>query len=358
MRGRDAQKARTRKAVSRNDDERTPQGRSKTRLTPELVADGVRLGIRRFLEASSLVQAVRDQLPADDCRQPLLRKVREQFDEQLAIAVRDLCRMRSLAKTTDSVEMLFEAVGEALAGADDLPELLKLAERFAEPSDLDGSSSDNFFFHFAETVVRLTEHLEELCTKYPERFRLVAGELPYWPMLVFRHKAANNHLFEKSADGHKPLAELIQLGSDCPINVSNRANYSLKTPINEFLWSVLHELHSGRLWVRDIVSGKVRRDTPAQTDVQLLAARSHISADEAVLHFRAFALPPLDKRTFQEWVNEVIMPWVRLKYPDLRQVSLFSNIEVGPTGRRYAAARKLLLRALKNLAREPGAGWA
>jgi hypothetical protein len=266
--------------------------------------------------------------------------------------------VRQLAKTTDSAELLLDVVADVLYGADDLPALLRLSERFAEPSDLDGSSSDTFYFHFAQTVVGLVKHLEELSTQYPERFRLLARELPYWPMLVFRHKAANNHLFEKSADGQKPLADLLELGSDCPINVSNRANYSLKTPINAFLWTVLSDLHWGRGWVRSIMSKECQRDSARQTDVELLSTRTGIPLSEAELHFQAFQLPPLDKTTSNRWIDGILMPWVRLKYPDLRDVPAFSKVNVGPTGRRYAAARKLLLKALTNLARETGSGWA
>lgn len=329
------------------------------RLTPELVADCVHFGIDRFIRASSTVQQLRQELPADDARQPLLSKVREGFDEKLAIALRDAMFVRRLAKTTDSLEMLVSTVGDALSGADDLPELLKIFEqRFAEPIDLASNSSDTFYFHFAETVIRLVQHLEELCTSHPERFRLLARELPYWPMLVFRHKAANNHLFEKSADGQTPLAELIDLGSDCPINVSNRANYSLKTPINQFLWDILRELHWGRSWVRSIRSGKLQRDCPEQTDLELLSERGHISREEAAIHFRAFALPPLDKETSPQWTDDVVMPWIKLKHLDLRQLTVFAKLKIGPHGRRYAVVRKAVLRALSNITREHGAGWA
>lgn len=335
-----------------------PKTPRNVQLTPGLVADCLQFGISRFVRASSTVQSLCDQLSPADPRRVVLRKVRETLDEQFAIALRETVMVRHLAKTTDSVELLFDAVSGALYGADDLPELLRLSERFAEPSDLDGSSSDTFYFHFAQAVVGLVKHLEELCTKHPERFRLLARELPYWPMLVFRHKAANNHLFEKSADGQKPLADLLELGSDCPINVSNRANYSLKTPINAFLWTILSELHWGRGWVRSILSKEFRRDSPQQTNVELLSARAEIPIVEAELHFRAFQLPPLDKTTSNRWVDDILMPWVRLKHPDLRGVPAFARVDLGPTGRRYAAARKLLLKALTNLARKTGAGWA
>lgn len=323
-------------------------------LTPELVADCLRFGVRQFVRASSAVQTLRERLPADDCRQPLLTQIRENFDDAFAIALRETVMVRQLAKTTDSTEMLFDALGDALYGADDLPELLCLSDRFAEPTDLDGSSSDSFYFHFATTVVHLVTHLEALSTKYPERFRLLARELPYWPMLVFRHKSANNHLFEKSADGQRPLAELLELGVDCPINVSSRANYSLKTPVNSFLWDILRELYWGRDWLRSLASKGITGQAAAQT----LRDRTDIPVDEAALHVIAFSLPPLDKSTSDEWVDAVLMPWIRLKYPDLRQLPAFRSLPVGPTGRRYAVARKMVLRALRNLARKPGAGWA
>lgn len=342
------------KASALSDTRSRPKTLRNGQLTPELIADCLRFGISRFVRASSTIQALCEELPPADRRCVALRKVRETLDEQFAIALRDTVMVRHLAKTTDSVELLFDAVSEALYGADDLPELLRLSDRFAEPSDLDGSSSDTFYFHFAQMIVTLVKHLEELSLKYPERFRLLARELPYWPMLVFRHKSANNHLFEKSADGQRPLAELLELGVDCPINVSNRANYSLKTPVNSFLWDILRELYWGRDWLRSLA----RKGVTGQAAAQTLSDRTDIPADEAALHVIAFSLPPLDKSTSDEWVDAVLMPWIKLKYPDLREVPAFRSLAVGPTGRRYAAARKMILRALCNLARKPGAGWA
>jgi hypothetical protein len=307
---------------------------------------------------SMLLQALAEKFAPDDKRHAALANCRKEIDDRFGIALRESFMARRAAKTTKSPELLLGTVSEALSAGEDLPELLRLSDQFAEPSDLDSSSPDTFYFHFAEMVVGLVKHLEELCTKFPERFRLLARELPYWPMLVFRHKAANNHLFQKSADGQRPLAEALELGRDCPINVSNRANYSLKTPVNSFLWRILSELLWGRGWVRSIRKGQLLRDHTSQTDIELMCERTRIGQDEAVIHFRAFDLPPLDKSTSDQWVEEVIMPWVRLKYPDLRVEPVFRSTDTGPQGRSYAAARKLILRALRNLARPAGAGWA
>lgn len=332
-------------------------GKKLPKLTPELVAECLRFGINRFVRASSTLQVLCDQLGVADPRYAVLRKVRETMDDQFAIALRETVMVRHLAKTTDSVELLFDAVGDALSGADDLPELLRLSERFAEPSDLDSSSPDTFYFHFAEMIVGLVKHLEKLCTLHPERFRLLARELPYWPMLVFKHKAANNHLFEKSADGERPLAEALELGRDCPINVSNRANYSLKTPINEFLWEVLAEFHRVRWWMKPLENGKGRR-TSDERWIKEIAEKTGITPDEVKIHLEACDLPPLDKETSSCWTDKAIMPWIRLRYPDLRILPAFRGTDTGPHGKRYAPARKAVLRGLHNLARERGAGWA
>jgi hypothetical protein len=246
---------------------------------------------------------------------------------------------------------------EALHGAADLPELLQRSNYFEDVTHLDPVTSDTVYFQFAEMVVRLVKNLEELCTEHPELFRPLARELPYWPMLVFRHKAANNHLFRKSADGEKPLADALDLGSDCPINVSNRANYSLKTPVNSFLWSILADLHWGRDWVRSIREKRSGRERPAQSEIALMSERTGISREEAKIHFVASDLPPLDKSTSDQWVDQVIMPWIRLRHTDLRSVAAFRSTDVGPHGRRYAPARKVILRALCNLARPSGTGW-
>jgi hypothetical protein len=66
-----------------------------------------------------------------------------------------------------------------------------------------------------------------------ELMQTIAGELPYWPMLRFLNTAAN------SKKQFQRIAKDLELGKDCPINVSESANYSLETPINSFVWKCL-----------------------------------------------------------------------------------------------------------------------
>ncbi len=339
----------------------TEENQSDLKLTPEFASKGMRYFMKRLTDASMLARAVEEnfQNQNDVEKAHVIAKVREGFDEALGLALRDSYALKHIVKSTKSSELFIHYFGDVLSSSQELPELLTQFEKdFAEPIDFDDDTSDSVYFRFAETVIILVKHLEKLCTTNPERFRTRARELPYWPMLVFRHKAANNHLFEKSADGQTPLAEAIELGKDCPINVSNRANYSLKTPINAFVWDLLEEIHRGRDWVKSVKSGEFQKDSSKQTDEELLIARAGMSQEEVTIYMIAYELPPLDKTTSSQWGDSVLMPLIRLLHPDLRNVSVFANLETGPNGKRYAPARKLILKALHNLAREPGAGWA
>ena len=66
-----------------------------------------------------------------------------------------------------------------------------------------------------EMVETLTDLLagEEAKVGANARFmRRYAASLPYWPMLQFRHTAANNHF--------PRVADLLELGKNCPINAT------------------------------------------------------------------------------------------------------------------------------------------
>ena len=94
-----------------------------------------------------------------------------------------------------------------------------------------------------------------------ELMQSTAEKLPYWPMLRFLNTAAN------SKKQFRRIAQELKLGSDCPINVSESANYSLETPINYFVWKCLRHFQDVHWHIRHDFKnpGYGHVDRPAKT---------------------------------------------------------------------------------------------
>ncbi len=261
----------------------------------------------------------------------VLQEASEKADERFSLALdRPGGVLPLLAKTSQSTELLCNLVGNFLSLGKSFPELLK---RYEQVSGEDMTEApDGFVFRFAEMMVSLTQFLEADCQKHPERYRYLAQDLPYWPALVFRHKAANNHLFAKSGSGALPVADLIELGRDCPINISGKANYSLQTPINAYLWKILQAFQVGHRtigWFRE-EGFKIHR---SETEQRFMERVDLISAAEAELYSTTFDLPPLRKSTARVWADRAILPFILLTTQDLRKLPVFAKIDTGPSGR-------------------------
>jgi hypothetical protein len=246
----------------------------------------------------------------------------------------------------------------------------------------------------AKLAVEMTETLTDLLAgenakveANAQLMRRYAASLPYWPMLQFRHAAANNH-FPRVADS-------LELGKNCPINATEQANYSLQTPINRFVWGGLKhfdEVHwiirhaepsdnQNQTWeemraasenaerVFELVAaGKCNINPEKQPDDPIekalepyvfAEADNHrfgiIHRDEIPIYKNSFKLAPLTKKNAQSWADTAIMPLVRCRFHDLRQVEELHYLKgkFGPAGKRYAPLRKAVIQALEQLARNP-----
>jgi hypothetical protein len=278
----------------------------------------------------------------------ILQEASEKADERFSIALdRPGSVLPLLAKTSQSTELLCNLVNNFLILGKAFPQLL---ERYEKVSGEDmAEAPDGFVFRFAEVMVLLTQFLEVDCQKHPERYRHLAQDLPYWPALVFRHKAANNHLFAKSGSGTLPVADLIELGRDCPINISGTANYSLQTPINAYLWKILQAFQSGHRtvgWFRQ----EGRKTHRNETEQHFMVRVDLMSDAEAELYSKTFGIPSLRKSTAGIWADRAILPFILLTNQDMREIPVFSKINTGPSGRRYAPVKRAITKALGNLA--------
>jgi hypothetical protein len=246
----------------------------------------------------------------------------------------------------------------------------------------------------ARLTVEMTETLTDLLAGEPEKveanarlMRRLTARLPYWPMIQFRHAAANNHF--------PRLADLLELGKDCLINATEQANYSLQTPINRFVWHCLKHFDEVHWIIREsldpkgkdqtwseivaageramhmfelVAAGKVninpekRPDDPIEKALEpyvFTDTDKHrfgmIHREEIPIYKDSFKLEPLTKSNAPQWADSAIMPYVRNRFPDLRTVEELHYLKgkVGRTGKRYAPVRKAVIQALQQLARKP-----
>lgn len=206
-------------------------------------------------------------------------------------------------------------------------------------------------------TVEFTESLDELVSggsasnkRTIELAQYAAESLPYWPMLQFCNTAANNHF---------PLiAEKLRLGQKCYLNVSEKANYSLQTPINRFVWKCLRhfqEMHriiasplSKKGNLRDQLAPYVYCQRPSRISGRM-GTVGMIFQEEIPIYERSFKLAPPTKANAATWADIAIMPYVKIRFPDLREVPELKSINTGASGKRYAPVRKAVIQSLQQI---------
>ncbi len=161
-----------------------------------------------------------------------------------------------------------------------------------------------------------------------ELLRTGARGLPYFPMLRFLNTAAN------AQEHFEQIAEQLELGKECPINVSATANWSLQTPINYFVWKCLKHFQNVHWHIRDgfkgpgygHVGGPAKTFEKAAEGIILTKVESPparrsfmaglIKREDIPIYKVSYELPPLTKSTAMLWANKAIVPYVVSKYPD------------------------------------------
>lgn len=208
-----------------------------------------------------------------------------------------------------------------------------------------------------ESVDELLEEESKASDQIADQLKSLAEGLPYWPVLYSRHATANNHL--------PRLMDRIRLGEKCYLNVSEKANYSLRTPINRFVWKCIrhfqemHEIIERRKCdkertVNESLARYVFRDA-SPSDPPGWFRGGMIHREEIPIYLQSYQLPKLtkDRVTAERWADVAIMPYVKIRFPDLRKVPELKGIKSGVQGRSYARLRKAVIQALRQVARKP-----
>jgi len=171
-------------------------------------------------------------------------------------------------------------------------------------------------------IYEAVEKLEALGESQPELVSEFAQVRADWPVMLCRHESSN-----------KPVSsylDRIQLGAKCQINAdgANTAKYSLRTPINRFVWRKLKRMPFSILLMSDV-------------------------PEIAAINLKA--LPALTKATAKIWADKVLMPYICAYYEDFSKVPAFQaalrRFGVRTRGQQRREIRKDVIRALQSLAR-------
>ncbi len=306
--------------------------------------DSLPRDVRLMLDTMSSATASFEVLEQKIEEPEIKRKAREEIDQCDLILGRTgfefILHMKLRAERSDNTDLLCDTIGSALMLCETLPDLI---EKFANLHPNDMSDSENFMARFASTVCHLTERLEKFTETHAGALQPMAKDYPYWPILHFKNTAANNHF---------PLiASRIKLGETCVIHTSEQARYSLQVPLNKYVWELLlhfQDIHrlaeyasETKRSLEDVLSFWIKSSIPEE----------RMAVEELPIYEKSHRLPSLTKANAKVWADVAIVPYVKLKHPDLRKVSAFKGIDAGPMGRRYAPVRKAIIQSLASLAK-------
>ncbi len=167
----------------------------------------------------------------------------------------------------------------------------------------------------------MVEALEELAASNSETLQKLAARRADWPVMLCRHETSNKIV--------STYLDNIGLGTKCAINADGQrlAKYSLRTPINRFVWRELKRLQ---------FSIKLMSDVPGIAAIDL------------------DALPKLTKANAKVWADSALMPYITAMYRNFSEVPEFSAIlsrrGVKTRGQQRREIRKDVIRALQCLA--------
>jgi hypothetical protein len=277
------------------------------------------------------------------------RKQEDELDEALGIMMRNTASVARLrAQRSLNSELLVWAIGDAISATKALPNLLEQFARIADPIEFSSDEPDTFPCRLVEALIDLVKYLEDQSERHPERFRLLARELPYWPFLVTPHRAGYRKRFER-------IVSFLSLGTECPLDTSPRAMYRLQTPVCGLLWEEIF-----RDWI-NVSAGvrtlrRVAKDCSQPMDVEKERKEIQSAVDqccdndaEREIFRAAFALPDLSKTTARDWANKFVIPYLHLKYANWQAVAALAKF-IGKRGG-DTQAEKEIRRAVEAMAR-------
>lgn len=254
-----------------------------------------------ILSTTTLVEVLHKK-SGDEKLSPESEKLIEKMDETLALMARGLSTCIHIrGQKTQSNELLFHIYGETLGGLERFDSIWRRCIKNEE----DVNSSDSPGYWLLTALSKGVQLFEAECERRPRLFRYWAQAQPCLPMMVFKHKAAYRKRFSR-------LAEATELGRRCPINVSPRANYSLETPINSRVFSILTDYMDAHDWITFVRSGNPEQAWRKGASFEdQLVEQGRLPRELVSVFLDAYNLPPLSKETAQTWADTYVMPYLR-----------------------------------------------
>lgn len=278
-------------------------------------------------------------------------KQETEYDDALGVLMRNSTfKGHFRAQRSNSSELLVWAIGDVVRGMKRLPALLKQYESFADPIEFAPNESDTFSCQLVESLIELLHYFEEQCEQHPERFRLLARELPHWPFLVTQHRAGYKKRFDKITSG-----SFVSLGTECPLDTSPNAMYRLQTPVCGLLWEeIFQDWINVSAGVRAVRRFARERNQPVNVKKEVKEIQSALehcceSEAERKIFDQAFSLPELRKSTARDWANKFVIPYLHLKFPNWQEVPALQKY-IGKKGG-HTLAEKEIRRAVVAMAR-------
>lgn len=233
-------------------------------------------------------------------------RLQEQLDFALALILRCLRPLAQLrAERTKCSDLLLEGVFMAVGNGVDAARLIGRYQAM-HPEDgreKDGSfGSDTFPDMFAWDVYQRIDRLDQMAEEFPEHVRNAARNMHAWPMLVHRH-TDNRRRFRE-------LAQRLELGRDYPLDASEGARFRPDTPMVRYLDPLIYHLHDVRVSVEGMESPAAEAEKE-MIDRYWWQWPDERTPDEVLEILRTVRrLPPLTKRTANEWAEKGVVPLV------------------------------------------------
>lgn len=304
----------------------------------------VRFICNRLTKVTGFWLGLQRQATRKDLRKAAAEEL-EKIDFTLALMARELstlCRIR--AKESNSADLVCDVITATLGGFDELPAVWRQYERLSGADWGDPYDACTWGYHLPAALSVGINFFLKLCEEHPEHFRLWASEKPYLPMLVFRNVSAYRDRFSR-------LADSLNLGANCPINVSERAMFRFTdSPINALVFDVLMVFMEAFEWIDWAhKTDPVKQIGKGATFEDLLIEYARMPREEHGLFMSVRKLKPLTKTSSREWAEKAVIPYLETRYSDWRKVPALAS-HLGKAGGR-AKAKEAILDALRGMAK-------
>lgn len=215
------------------------------------------------------------------------------------------------AGMTECPDLLIDELMRANGRTSEVKDLLRqwraLAPEEFEVVEGEATLDDSAVALLAWETIAQTEHLAELAERYPAQLRMVARQVPKWPVLASQRDIANGTIWRK--------VHPLQLGRDYPLETGVGTRFRAANPMGRYLTDWVERLHYFRLDLtgsREVAKRRQQPDDDAIRRCWQAEGENPPTAEmEAVLR-TVPDLPRLTKATSDDWAKRALVPLIML----------------------------------------------